>query len=183
MSSPELSLVKVFFALWPTAAERDRLAAWQAPLKRVCGGRAMRRETLHATLLFIGQLERDRLESLQLAAQEVRAEAFELRFDTARYWGHNHIAYAAPGRVPPQLRELVDTLEQRMTGHRFRFEPRVYKPHVTLLRNAQWSDEPLPAMPPVCWQIRDFALVQSLPEEYRVLERFPFHPAPSLSGG
>jgi hypothetical protein len=36
---------------------------------------------------------------------------------------------------------------------------------------------PLPAMPPVCWQITDFALVQSVPRDgladYRVLARFP----------
>ena len=168
---------KVFFALWPTAAERDRLAAWQKPLQRLCGGRAMRSEMLHNTLVFIGNVEQARLEALQLEAQEVSGQAFELCFDAAHYWGHNHIVYAAPGETPQQLAQLVDALEQRLSVHGFDFDRRQYKPHVTLLRNARWTDAALPKKRPVCWQIRDFALVQSEQQEgephYRVLARFP----------
>ena len=171
--SPDNATAKVFFALWPTAAERSHLAAWQMPLKALCGGRAMRGETLHSTLVFIGDIEQSGLEALQLAAQEVNGVCFELCFDEARYWGHNHILYAAPGHIPQQLVQLVDALEQRLTKHRFKFDSREYKPHVTLLRNAHWSDAPLTAMQPVCWRIRDFVLVQSLPDEYLVLARFP----------
>jgi 2'-5' RNA ligase len=180
-SLSEHALVKVFFALWPTAAERNSLAAWQKPLQHLCGGRAMRGENLHNTLVFIGHVERSRLEALQLAAQEVSAEGFELSFDGARYWGHNHIVYAAPSHVPPHLVQLVATLEQRLTTHRFKFDQREYQPHVTLLRNAHWTDAPLPAMQPVRWQIRDFALVQSVQQDgqasYQVLARFPLLPS------
>ena len=168
--------VKVFFALWPTLAERSQLAAWQAPLKHLCGGRTMRSETLHNTLVFIGAVEQSRLEALQLAAQEVSAERFELCFDTARYWGHNHIVYAAPAHVPVQLAQLVGALEQNLVRHRFKFDRREYKPHVTLLRNARWTDAPLPGMQPVCWQINSFALMESVSQDgatsYRVLARF-----------
>ena len=171
------STARVFFALWPKAAERKLLAAWQAPLKRLCGGRAMRGETLHNTLVFIGDVELYGLEVLQLAAQEVSGERFELCFDEARYWGHNHIVYAAPRHMPQQLAQLVDALERRLAAHRFKFDRRDYQPHVTLLRNAHWTDAPLPAMQPVHWQIVDFALVQSVHRDglasYRVLARFP----------
>ncbi|MDO8293280.1 MAG: RNA 2',3'-cyclic phosphodiesterase [Gallionella sp.] len=176
------SAARVFFALWPTAAEFAQLAAWQPALRELCGGRVMRGETLHNTLVFIGEVELYGLEVLQLAAQEVSGEGFELRFDEARYWGHNHIVYAAPHQVPQQLAQLADALEQRLAAHRFKFASHhlvshEYKPHVTLLRTAHWSDAPLPAMQPVSWQIRDFALVQSAHRDglmdYRVLARFP----------
>jgi 2'-5' RNA ligase len=170
-------VARVFFALWPDAAERGQLAAWQAPLKRLCGGRAMRGETLHNTLVFIGDVEPYGLEVLQRAAREVGGERFALCFDEARYWGHNHIAYAAPRHIPRQLPDLVGALEQCLAAHRFEFDRRAYQPHVTLLRNARWSDAPLPALPPVCWQVGDFALVQSVPRDgltdYRVLARIP----------
>ena len=177
MSHPlENPTARVFFALWPTAAEREQLAAWQKPLKRLCGGRAMRAETLHNTLIFIGDVELYGLEVLQLAAREVGGESFELNFDEARYWGHNHIVYAAPRHVPQQLVQLADDLGQRLDAHRFKFDRRDYQPHVTLLRNAHWSDAPLPGMEPVCWKVADFALVQSVPRDgvtdYRVLARF-----------
>ena len=169
--------VRVFFALWPDDAERAALAAWQPALHKLCGGHGMRASTLHTTLLFLGDVVQHRLEALQLAAQEADGEPCDLAFDVAHYWGHNHIVYAAPHNAPPQLAQLVRGLEQRLVKHHFHFDKRPYKPHVTLLRHAQWSDAPLPEMQRVVWQIRDFALVQSVPDEeganYRVLARFP----------
>lgn len=173
---PEQKL-HIFFALWPDSKVRSQLAAWQPPLRDLCGGTPMRAETLHNTLVFLGDVVAHRLEALKLAAQEVVGESFELRLSEARYWGHNHIVYAAPSMVPPQLVQIVHGLEQRLRQHRFHFEPRDYKPHVTLLRHAKWQDEPLPSMPAVAWTVHDFALVRSLSDEtgarYEVLERFP----------
>jgi len=171
------SSVRVFFALWPNVAERTALAARQTPLRKLCGGRAMRPDTLHATLAFLGDVASHSLEALKLAAQEVEGEEFALRLDSARYWGHNHIVYAAPSVVPDALTQLVEHLEQRLSAHRFHFDRHVFKPHVTLLRHAQWSDEPLPEMPAVSWRAHEFVLVQSLRDErgarYEVLARFP----------
>ncbi len=177
---PNLPLIKVFFSLWPSARERRDLAAWQKPLQSLCGGRAMRGETLHNTLVFIGNIAQSRLEPLQLAAQEVSGKGFELCFEIARYWGHNHIVYAAPVHAPRQLTKLVLALEQSLACHGFKFDLREYRPHVTLIRNALWTDAGLPAMQPVCWRVMDFALVQSMSHEgaagYRVLARFPLGP-------
>jgi 2'-5' RNA ligase len=173
--------IKVFFALWPTAEERSQLSAWQTPLKHLCGGRAMRRDTLHNTLVFIGNVVQSRLESLQLTALEFSAETFELCFDEARYWGHNHIVYAAPAHASQHLEQLVGVLERGLTRHGFEFEAREYKPHVTLLRNAHWTDTHLPKMPPVCWQIQEFTLIKSVQQnglsDYQVLARFPLVPS------
>ena len=167
---------RIFFALWPNEAERTALAIWQPALHKLCGGRSMRADTLHATLVFIGGLELHRLEALQQAAQEVKRESFDLAFSDVRYWGHNHIVYAAPDNVPPQLEQLVRNLEQCLTKHHLRFDKHPYKPHVTLLRNAQWRDELVSEMKEVIWQARSFVLVQSVPDNeganYRVLARF-----------
>ena len=168
--------VRVFFALWPKREVSAALAAWQSRLQSLCGGLPMRADSLHTTLSFLGEIDATRLEALKLAAQEVTLEPFELCFDMARYWGHNHIAYAAPSQVPMRLLRLVDELERRLSKHRFHFERRHYKPHVTLLRHAQWTDEALPELPVVVWQVGDFVLVRSMRDEqgthYEVLARF-----------
>ena len=166
-------IARIFLALWPSPPERRALAAWQERLKDM--GRVMRPATLHATLVFLGEIEVSRLEALLLAAGEVAARSFELCFDEARYWGHNHIVYAAPSVVPDALLHLVSELEQSLIRHRFNFDQREYKPHITLLRNAHWTDDPLPEMKPVCWKIKDFVLVQSQGGvmNYRVLAHFP----------
>jgi len=187
---------RVFFALWPDDAERAALAAWQPALHKLCGGRSMRADTLHATLVFLGDVVLHRLEALQLAAQEADGESFDLAFDVAHYWGHNHIVLAVPHAVPPQLVQLVHILERRLIKHHFHFDKRPYKPHVTLLRHAQWSDAPkvgnplptagwaelappLSEMQRVVWRAKSFALVQSVHDDeganYWVLARFPLH--------
>lgn len=167
---------RLFFALWPDAAGRAALAGWQPPLRELCGGSTMRADTLHVTLVFLGEVAERRLESLLLAAQETAARSFELVLTSAHYWGHNHIVYAAPETVPVPLADLVGELERNLRRHRFHFEDRPYKPHVTLLRHAKWSDEPLPPMPAVRWPVAGFVLVQSLGSEqgarYEVLARF-----------
>jgi RNA 2',3'-cyclic 3'-phosphodiesterase len=181
MSPSRENNLRLFFAVWPSDGERIALAAWQPPLRDLCGGRVMRTDTLHTTLVFLGEVAEHRLEALRLAAQEVSGRNFELNLTTAHYWGHNHIVYAAPQTTPPQLAELATELERSLREHHFRFEDRPYKPHVTLLRNAQWSDADLPPMPVVRWQIGDFVLVQSLSDEqgarYEVLARFPLQQA------
>jgi 2'-5' RNA ligase len=176
MESAPKNTRRVFFALWPDDAERAVLANWQAPLRKVSGGKAMRIDTLHCTLVFLGQVAEHRLEALRLAAQEATFQPFTLEWFAAHYWGHNHIVYAAPAETPPELAELVTSLQDTLRVHHFRFEERPYKAHVTLLRHANWTDAPLPSMPAVRWQARDFVLVQSLSDargaHYEVLCRF-----------
>ncbi len=167
---------RVFFALWPDTAERGALAAWQPPLHRLCGGRSMRADTLHVTLVFVGNMALQRMEALKLAAQEVTGTAFRLELEVASYWGHNHIVYAAPIAIPQPLSALVRELEKNLARHRFHFDQRPYQPHATLLRNAQWRDAPLPPLQPVAWQAKEFVLLQSVQGErgirYEVLARF-----------
>jgi 2'-5' RNA ligase len=176
MQSSAEKTCRLFFALWPAAAGRAALSAWQTPLQTLCGGKAMRDETLHCTLAFLGAVPEARLEALCLLAQELAFTPFDLELAAAHYWGHNHIVYAAPAATPDELSALVAGLEGNLRKHRFHFEQRAYKPHVTLLRHAQWTDAPLPPMSPVVWPCREFVLVQSLGDasgaRYEVLCRF-----------
>lgn len=168
--------MRLFFALWPQDAEQQALAAWQPPLRQHCGGRAMRPQGLHATLVFLGDVAADRLADALQAARAVSGERFELVWDEARHWRHNHIVLAAPGQTPPALLQLVSALEQSLLQQQFAFEHRSYQPHVTLLRNAQCGAGPLPALAPVCWAVSEFALVQSVLDQhgshYQVLAHF-----------
>jgi RNA 2',3'-cyclic 3'-phosphodiesterase len=182
MSEMELKHnARVFFALWPNDEERAAIAAWQPPLKQLCGGSATPVQNLHNTLVFLGDVAEERLEALQLAAQEVKSGIFHVVFDSARYWGHNHIVFASPSSVPGSLTLLVQNLQQSLLRHQFKFDQRGYQPHITLLRHAHWADSPLPAMQQVRWKISEFALVQSVSAgqgvRYEVLARFSLTPA------
>ena len=167
MINPDIA--RIFFALWPTEAEGRALAGWQTGLR--CGGRVMRPDTLHLTLLFLGNVAMQRVETLKLAVEEISGAGFELCLDEVRYWQHNHIVYAAPGVVPQALRQLVKELERLASAHEFQFEQRKYQPHITLLRNVQSCV--LPEVSQLVWSVKEFVMVQSHQGVYNVLARFP----------
>lgn len=166
---------RVFFALWPNGAERAEMAAWQPALKKLCKGRVMRADNLHATLVFLGNVDMAQLGEARKAAAEVRSDAFALRWNRVHYWEHNHIVHAAADDIPEQLASLMRQLEANLLQRGFEFDRRKFQAHVTLLRNARCGNG-LPEIAPLVWDMREFVLMQSVSMEagthYQVLEKF-----------
>lgn len=165
---------RVFFALWPDDGVRDALDIHARQLHRGCGGRAMRRENLHLTLVFVGDVAVGRLDELKSAAGAVCGSSFELVLDRLGYWRHNRIVWASPLTVPEALRDLVSSFEGRLKQAGFEFDQRPHAPHVTLLRDARAPGAPPPLH--LGWPVGDFVLVESVQgprgAEYRVLARW-----------
>lgn len=175
-SLPSPDQARVFFALWPDAAVRNALDRLAGALHRRRGGRRTRAETLHLTLVFVGNLPRERLPALQAAAAAIRVPAFTLTLDRTDCWPHNRIAHATATQPPTELLDLVVALEQGLDGLGIPCDRRPYKAHVTLLRHADCrrSDPPIA---PIVWPAREFVLVESeLSAEgarYAILGRYP----------
>jgi len=158
----------VFFALWPNAEVAARLHAMAQQQHAHLGGRVSRLDTLHATLVFIGNVASDRLLDLLAAAEAVDAPAFQLELDQAGCWCHNHIAYLGVKQVPTALQRLQLALAEGVRSAGFTIETRAYFPHVTLLRKAACGEmvfgdpeKENPAPKPVIWSVRDFVLAKS----------------------
>jgi hypothetical protein len=94
---------RLFFALWPDQAVRGELAAWASALHREVGGRVTKTESIHLTLLFLGEVEPERFDAARELGSPVSSPSFELTLDTAGCWKHNGVAWAAPGAVPAPL--------------------------------------------------------------------------------
>jgi 2'-5' RNA ligase len=154
--------LRVLFALWPDAAVRASLAAASRNLHERRGGRRTRQDTLHLTLVFIGEIAVDRLPELFAAAEGVAVPKFEVLFDRHDCWWHNHIAHLGASQSPPELLNLVGQLESRLAAADIPFDRRQYVPHITLLRKADCSPQiENPALAPISWPARDFVLVSS----------------------
>lgn len=156
--------LRVFFALWPDLAAQAALHRAALTAGRQCGGRVMRRQNLHLTLAFVGDVAPQRLPELQALAAEVAAPAFRLDLDRLGYWPHNHILWAGSGAASPALGELAGQLAARLraagwpTGLK---AGQAFVPHVTLLRKVDAHPAALPAFSPLAWECESFALMRS----------------------
>lgn len=167
---------RLFFALWPPAEVAQTLHAAACQAHAACGGRLIRRETLHITLAFLGDVAAARLGAVEAAAAGVSASAFVLAIDRLAYWRHNRIVWAGCSAPPVALEQLADGLARRLREAAFPLEDRRFAAHATLLRNA--ANAALPALDAaISWPVADFVLVASNAgadgSRYEVLRRWP----------
>jgi len=169
-----LKPARLFVALWPGEAVRTRLAEEGRRLHRTLAGRLTRAETIHLTLVFIGDLARERISELAERLDSLDAPAFQVDFDRADCWKHNRIAFVTASQPPEALHGLVMQLERALAELAIPFDRRPYKPHITLLRKAtcpnrnpadgrvsdspEWGD-----FEPINWSAEEFVLVESVP--------------------
>ena len=152
---------RLFFAILPDDAARDRLDGLARDTARASGGRASAAYTLHLTIVFVGTVPADTAAAVRAAGETLRWPSFELRLDALGSFARAGIAWAAPSRVPPELatanRELVRALADRGVPT----DARPYRPHVTLARRVRSAvGERLE--PPFLWRADGFALVRSV---------------------
>ncbi len=173
------AMARVFFALWPPPEVARQLSSVADSFANSAGGRATRRETIHLTLAFIGDVPLERLPDLARAAREVRAEAFDLTLDQFGLWRHNRIFWAGCSVLSPALRGLSATLvaELQAAGFNVANARRIFTPHVTLVRKVVALDAPLPRCDPVAWCCGKFVLVRSTlsvdGSSYQTIAAFP----------
>lgn len=128
--------LRVFFALFPDPLTQKQLSLQADKLEPVCGGRKIKPQRLHLTLLFLGEVAVTRIEALKQTMATISASKFEIRFDTVRYWKHNKIISLQAADAPAELFALVNLLKIALTHRGFAFDNRDYKPHITLLRKS-----------------------------------------------
>ncbi len=137
----------------------------------------MRRETLHLTLAFIGDIAPERLVQLKGIAAAIRLPSFDLLFDRLECLPRKKIAWVSTGAPTAELQELAANLNAQLKAAGFRTEERPFAAHVTLLRKANCVAGKADDSLHIEWPVRDFVLVESelKPEgaSYRIIGRWP----------
>src|SRR5690349_4589195 len=157
-------MARLFFAAWPTQEIQQALGKLAHGLERECGGRSLPARNIHLTLVFLGDVARDRLPRLEAMAAPISTPPFDLSVNHVDYWRHNRIVWAGVERCPQALQLLVSRLEQSLAAEGFRLDGRPYLPHITLLRDARRAPS-VAAMRAVAWPVRRYALVESVKRE------------------
>ena len=171
---------RVFFALWPSSELADALAGVAHDAAARFGGRPARRDTIHLTLAFLGDVPVSKLPDLCTLGRRLQADAFELSIDRIGYWAHNRLLWAGCSAIPEGLSAVQQRLQVLLSegGYPFDSPNRRFTPHITLVRKLALAESPvfLP-LPAQSWPCASFVLVQSnlTPDgpNYRVIETFP----------
>ena len=175
-SSKKTPRRRLFFALWPTQAEQQRLAAEFGARIAASRGRAIPPANLHVTLAFLGGVEEARFAAVTRSAATVAAEPVTLSFDQLEIWPRAHVL-CLTARTPVPLARLVEGLRFNLLNEQFEIRSEEeHRPHVTLARDVKGRGVREP-IAPIAWRFEDFALVQSRPKpsgsQYEVIERWP----------
>jgi len=108
------------------------------PVAKLVEGRAIDRRNWHITLAYIGEFPEDQIDELHEAKSAVTVEPFRLRLDKLEFWPRPKIAALVPPNVPAELERLVEDLQGRILAAGVNPEhQRVYRPHITVVRNAR----------------------------------------------
>ena len=157
--------MRLFFAIWPDAAARERLAALGQEVAQLARGKPVPSANLHLTLAFLGEIEEARAALLPKIAADIEASAFRLRFDRVGSFPKARVAWAGCATPPADLVHLQAALAKELAGAGFALDERPYAPHLTLARKTTVRLPPA-AIEPVEWEAGEFALVASRAGRY-----------------
>lgn len=170
---------RVFFALYPDDPVRAALAREAAKLTPRYAGRAMRAETLHLTLLFLGEVPVQMIPAICAWGDAVACEAFDLSIDAHTSFRANKVAWLGCTERPPALAELERQLGEPLVRAGFR-QTREFTPHLTFARDCRHLPPAGPIAPPLRWHVDRFVLIDSELDKgprYTVLQSWPLRPA------
>jgi 2'-5' RNA ligase len=165
---------RIFFALWPSDQQRQKVEAALAPYRDRLKGKWVARANWHVTLVFIGGFPEPDIKALQDATAAIACRPFDLKLERIDYWKRPKIMCLSTDFVANELSKLVRDLGKAATRFGFVPEKRPLKPHMTIARKARFF-EPITLAQPLELHWSGFRLVESVstPDgvEYRPLDQ------------
>jgi len=155
---------RMFFALTPDAETRAALAnAGRLIVSMIPhGGRLVREDKLHLTLMFLGEaVPADDEKAALEAAQTVGVSPFTLQIDCAGSFSSSPSVWWL-GQLQPseELLNLRKQLQSEISGRKVSYDRQRFAPHVSIVRNAG-SRLPSTVLKPILWRCESFSLLRS----------------------
>jgi 2'-5' RNA ligase len=163
---------RLFFALWPDAAQRAALVHAAGETVRRCGGRPVPETNLHVTLAFLGSVPEPRLEELRAIARRAAAawpaDAAPPAVSLAalEHWAKAQVLAALEREEEPRgapgagVAELARFLTAATAAAGFSLDLKPFRAHVSVARKVARAPRSI-AMRKVLWSFDGFALIES----------------------
>lgn len=134
--------MRLFFAYWPSEAKALEFVPWVQKAHALFGGRMMRTETLHMTLAFLGTVDPQAIAPLREACAQWRLPTGRMVLQRPGRFPKAKVVWLGPedSADTAWLYLAYDTLWAYLKP--LGWEPREagFRPHVSLLRNADQGD-------------------------------------------
>lgn len=178
---------RLFFALGPAPAVREALAAAAVPVQKHCRGRVVPVENFHITLRFMGNVAEAGLQTLLAAGDAAGGRQFDLALERVGYWPKPAVVWLGPRSPGDELLRLVANLNTELESVGFGPDHRPYRPHLTLLREAERGPEQPYLERRINWPVVDFSLIESQTRAeglvYTPLKTWPLDPPAGADAG
>ena len=142
MSPEAFRRLRLFFALWPSDAQRQALATLTGAAVAPIQGKPVQSSNFHVTLAFLGNVRGSGLPELVALGGSARQPRVELGFNRLAYWAKPRVVVALPGKAPQSGHQIVDWLWTGLGALGFQREARPWQPHLTLVRHVRQPPPP-----------------------------------------
>ncbi len=167
---------RLFFALWPTAAEQQRFSEIALQASTSDSNRLVAAHRLHLTLSFLGSVDAATEVCARHVADTLAWQPFSLNIDRLGWFARPKVLWAGCTTIAPALANLVATLQEGMMRCSVNVDTRPFRPHITLARKVGTAPAQEKLNVVTC-HFNEFSLVESRPERngvcYETLARWP----------
>lgn len=164
---------RLFFALWPDDIIRNQCVKISHAI-RLESARSVEPANLHATLLFLGNIDSDKELTFRQEAAAIPVPKITIQFDQLSFWQKPGILCLTAAKFSPELVMLVDNLSTIARKLDHPIDARPFKPHVTLVKKVKKLITL--EFEPIIWHSEAFCLVESCSltngVEYRIIEQW-----------
>lgn len=166
---------RLFFSLIFSPRQQQQLLPYQRQALNLCpAAKAVDSDNLHLTLFFLGQVDATQQQRLIRAARQINLAPFSLTLDTLSCFTKPKILYLAPSQLPDALLLLQQQVAECCKAEGFSDIHDIYRPHITLARQAVADAALAQPVTPLNLHISQFALYQSAQRDGR-LQYQPLH--------
>lgn len=151
-------VARSFLACWPDRSTTQQLKQCADRVHEQVGGRVIRQENLHATLVFLGELIPAQVSAVAACCVPL-PKVFRLDLDRIGYWKSKGIVWIGTKSPDIEFNQFVESLRDRLRRVGFRIDNRPFTPHITLLRKVH--RRPRVVLDKSEWVINEYALVAS----------------------
>lgn len=158
--------MRLFVGIELNEEARAALSAARASWEKMVKARFCDADLYHLTLVFIGNVEEERLPALKKTLSRVKWSPFSLKTGAADRF-EKGVLFAGVQTPNDGLSALQKAVAEALREDGWPFENRPYRPHITLARQAKGFGEP-PQIAPVRVPVKRFALFESARVEGRL---------------